>query len=184
MIIALMTNNTLWVTSRRMVYVFLIALLSGCVSTTGTSTSRANDYRAESNNDARNKNGANGAGLQTLSTGTLTVPSIKVPTFMTQPTAYSKRIRMGSSTRAEDFLCTLMTRYSVILNADFDATLNVFKHRAARMGADWVAIDEHSEVLAATAARDQQPIYLVDGSPLPTEKTTLTRIEGSLYDCR
>lgn len=119
-----------------------------------------------------------------LATGTISVPTINVPKTLTRPTRFSQRVRMGSASRAEDFLCTFMTNYSVVLNADFDATLNVFKHRAARMGADWIAITKHSEVVAGTEAMNQQTIYVVDGSSIFDEYSTLTKIEGDIYDCK
>jgi hypothetical protein len=122
--------------------------------------------------------------IQRLGTGTISVPTIYVPRTLTRPTRFSQSVRMGSASRAEDFLCRFMTHYSVALNADFDATLNVFKHRAARMGADWVAITKHSEVVAGIEVMNQQPIYVIDDSSIFDEHSTLTKIEGDIYDCR
>lgn len=119
-----------------------------------------------------------------LTTGTLSAPAVRIPKNLTKPTESSKRIRMGSRARAEDFLCTHMSHYTLALNANFDSTLNVFKHRAARMGADWLYISKHSEVTARAEANNNRPIFLVAGSTLSNEHEILTKIEGDLYDCK
>lgn len=116
--------------------------------------------------------------------GTIAIPTIQVPKTLTSPTRYSKRVRMGSRSRAEDFLCRRMSTYTLVLNANFDATLNVFKHRAGRMGADWIAITQHSEVVAGTEARNERPIYVLDGTVSLTEHDTLTKLEGDIFDCK
>ena len=117
-------------------------------------------------------------------TGTIAIPTIQVPKTLTSPTRHSERIRMGSASRAEDFLCRFMSNYTLVLNANFDATLNVFKHRAARMGADWIAIIEHSEVIAETEARENRPIYVLEDSTVLNKHDTLTKLQGALYDCK
>jgi|GEM_PF-3353761 len=120
----------------------------------------------------------------TTGTGTVAIPTIKVPKTLTSPTRHSERIRMGSASRAEDFLCRFMSNYTLVLNADFDATLNVFKHRAARMGADWIAITGHSQVTAGTEAKGNRPIHVLDDSTVLTEYDTLTKLQGAIFDCK
>jgi len=120
----------------------------------------------------------------TTGTGTIAIPTIKVHKNLTSPTRDSKRIRMGSASRAEDFLCRFMSNYTLVLCADFDATLNVFKHRAARMGADWIAITGHSQVTAGTEAKGNRPIHVLDDATILTEYDTLTKLEGAIFDCK
>ena len=129
---------------------------------------------------------SNGSGpLNTaVTTGTLAIPTIKVPRTLTSPTRHSERIRMGSASRAQDFLCQFMSNYTLVLNADFDATLNVFKHRAARMGADWIAITGHTQVTAGTEAKSNRPIHVLDDSTVLTEYDTLTKLQGAIFDCK
>ena len=120
----------------------------------------------------------------TTGTGTVAIPTIKIPKTLTSPTRYSERVRMGSASRARDFLCQFMSNYTLVLNADFDATLNVFKHRAGRMGADWIAITEHTQVVAGTEAKSSLPIYVLDDSTILTEYDTLTKLQGQIFDCK
>ena len=119
-----------------------------------------------------------------LASGTISSPTVSIPKTLTKPSAASQKIRMGSASRAEDFLCAHMSHYTLVLNASFDSTLNVFKHRAARMGADWLSISKHSEITAHNAAYNNQSIHVVAGSTIFDEYETLTKLEGDLYDCR
>lgn len=117
-------------------------------------------------------------------TGTVAIPTIKIPKTLTSPTRHSERVRMGSASRARDFLCQFMSNYTLVLNADFDATLNVFKHRAGRMGADWIAITGHTQVMAGTEAKSNLPIHVLDDSTVLTEYDTLTKLQGAIFDCK
>ena len=120
----------------------------------------------------------------TTGTGTVAIPTIKIPKTLTLPTRHSERVRMGSASRARDFLCRFMSNYTLVLNADFDATLNVFKHRAGRMGADWIAITGHTQVMAGTEAKSNLPIHVLDDSTVLTEYDTLTKLQGAIFDCK
>jgi hypothetical protein len=77
-----------------------------------------------------------------------------------------------------------MQRYRIRTNADFQASLNLFKYRAYEMGAGRVVVVKHEEIDA-----EESKVFVDDTFFVGTVGTSLKNAEyftiliGDLYDC-
>jgi hypothetical protein len=110
---------------------------------------------------------------------------------MSQPNRYfmetpeSKSVLTSSAIMSQANGCTYMTRYKIRTNADFTSSLNLFKYRAALMGAERVVLVKHEEIDASEnkiIVDDHNEIYLRAGTTLQGAEYHST-IVGDLYDC-
>lgn len=114
-----------------------------------------------------------------------TVSSVPTPPRYFSETAESKSVIMGSKRVAELAGCNMMQRYKIRTNVDFTASLNLYKYRAALMGAGRIAIINHQEVDAGESkivVNDDDKIFLYAGTSLQGANYHTTII-GDLYDC-
>lgn len=101
-----------------------------------------------------------------------------------QPTPQSRAIIVGSAYQADVNSCTFMQRYRIRTNADFQASLNLFKYRAYEMGAGRVVVVKHEEIDA-----EESKVFVDDTFFVGTVGTALKNAEyftiliGDLYDC-
>jgi len=109
-----------------------------------------------------------------------------------QPNAYflpsreSQQVEMTSHLYANVASCSLMQRYKLVTNADFTASLNLFKYRANMMGAERVVMVYHQEL----DATETNTIPLYRGADVVFREGTVfsdvryvTMMVGDLYDC-
>ena len=110
--------------------------------------------------------------------------TVSQPNFQFQETTESKSIIVGSQVHATLAGCAYMQRYKVVTNADFSSTLNLFKYRAAKMGAERVVVVHHSEVDGSEYGllKDTREIIVREGTTLEGAKYFSTII-GDIYDC-
>jgi hypothetical protein len=114
-----------------------------------------------------------------------TVSAVSVPNALFMETPQSKSIHVGSNVFAQVAGCQLMQRYKVRTAATFTESLNLFKYRAALMGAKRIAIVKHEEVDAKEgriAILDDDVVYIQAGTSLAGAHFHTT-ITADLYDC-
>lgn len=114
-----------------------------------------------------------------------TVSAVSVPNALFMETPQSKSIHVGSNIFAQAAGCQLMQRYKVRTTATFTESLNLFKYRAALMGAKRIAIVKHEEVDAKEgriAILDDDVVYIQAGTSLQGAPFHTT-ITADLYDC-
>lgn len=110
--------------------------------------------------------------------------TVSQPNMQFQETTESKSIIVGSQVHATLAGCSYMQRYKVVTNADFLSTLNLFKYRAAKLGAERVVIVHHSEVDGSEFGllKDTREIIIREGTTLEGARYFSTVI-GDIYDC-
>ena len=99
-------------------------------------------------------------------------------------TPESKSVNVGSYTQAQIAGCSNMQRYRIKTNTDFLSTLQLFKYRAALMGAKRIVIVNHTEIDSKEffASSDRNPILIREGTTL--QGTSLfTILTADLFDC-
>ena len=114
-----------------------------------------------------------------------TVSAVSVPNALFMETPQSKSIHVGSNVFAQAAGCQLMQRYKVRTAATFTESLNLFKYRAALMGAKRIAIVKHEEVDAKEGRiviHDDDVVYIQAGTSLQGAPFHTT-ITADLYDC-
>ena len=114
-----------------------------------------------------------------------TVSAVSVPNALFLETAQSKSVHVGSNILAQAAGCQLMQRYKVRTTATFTESLNLFKYRAAMMGAKRIAIIKHEEVDSKEgriAIHDDEIVYIQAGTSLQGAPFHTT-ITADLYDC-
>ena len=114
-----------------------------------------------------------------------TLSSVPTPPAYFSETPESKSVIMGSKRVAELAGCNMMQRYRIRTNVDFTASVNLYKYRAAMMGASRIAIITHQEVDANESkitVNDDDKIFLYAGTSMQGAKYHTTII-GDLYDC-
>jgi hypothetical protein len=114
-----------------------------------------------------------------------TISAVSVPNALFMETPQSKSIHVGSNIFAQAAGCQLMQRYKVRTTATFIETLNLFKYRAALMGAKRISIIKHEEVDAREgriAILDDDVYYIQAGTSLEGAHFHTT-ITADLYDC-
>ena len=114
-----------------------------------------------------------------------TVSAVSVPNALFMETPQSKSVHVGSNIFAQAAGCQLMQRYKVRTTATFTESLNLFKYRAALMGAKRIAIVKHEEVDAKEgriAILDDDVVYLQAGTSLQGAQYHTT-ITADLFDC-
>lgn len=118
-------------------------------------------------------------GAPSFKDNTLSAPSIHF-----SETPQSKSVIVGSAVYASVNSCQLIKRYRVRTNADFTASLNLMKYRAAMMGAKWITIVQHSELDKFENAYqlENDQLILQDGTEMGSARY-LTSIVADLYDC-
>ena len=114
-----------------------------------------------------------------------TVSAVSVPNALFLETPQSKSVHVGSNLFAQAAGCQLMQRYKVRTTATFTESLNLFKYRAAMMGAKRIAIVKHEEVdmgEGRITIQDDDVIYVQAGTSLQGARYHTT-ITADLYDC-
>lgn len=99
-------------------------------------------------------------------------------------TPESKSVTVGSYLQASLAGCSNMQRYRIKTNTDFLSTLQLFKYRAALMGAKRIVIVNHTEIDSKEfyASSDRNPTLIREGTTL--QGTSLfTILSADLYDC-
>ena len=99
-------------------------------------------------------------------------------------TPESKSVTVGSYLQASLAGCSNMQRYRIKTNTDFLSTLQLFKYRAALMGARRIVIVNHTEIDSKEfyASSDRNPTLIREGTTL--QGTSLfTILTADLYDC-
>jgi hypothetical protein len=123
---------------KNLTYVFLAFLLAACTSTGGK-----------------------------FSEGSFRDATVTVPAQQFEDNETAKSVMVGSAQLAKDSNCTFMQRYKITTNQNFTSTVNLFKYRAALMGAERVAIIKHEEVDAKEEKFAKSDVlYVKEGSPL------------------
>ncbi len=110
--------------------------------------------------------------------------TLSAPSIHFSETPQSKSVIVGSAVYASVNSCQLIKRYRVRTNADFTASLNLMKYRAALMGAKWITIVQHSELDKFENAYqlENDKLILQDGTEIGSSRY-LTSIVADLYDC-
>jgi len=99
-------------------------------------------------------------------------------------TPESKAVIVGSQLQASLNGCTNMQRYRIRTNTDFLSTLNLFKYRAALMGAKRIVVINHTEIDSKEffAYSDRNQVFLREGTTLQGSYL-FTALTADLYDC-
>jgi hypothetical protein len=110
--------------------------------------------------------------------------TMETPNIYFEETPLSKSVITGSRYYADVANCHIMQRYKIRTNADFTSSMNLFKYRAAMMGAERVTIVHHSEIDAKETNKidDNENIYIRAGTKLE-DSAFYTTIVGDIYDC-
>ena len=110
--------------------------------------------------------------------------TMETPNMYFEETPLSKSVIVGSRYYADIANCHIMQRYKISTNADFTSSMNLFKYRAAMMGAERVTVVHHSEIDAKETNKidDNEKIYIRAGTKLE-ESSFYTTIVGDIYDC-
>jgi len=109
--------------------------------------------------------------------------TVNVPAQQFEDNETARSVLVGSAQLAKDSNCTFMQRYKITTNQNFTSTVNLFKYRAALMGAERVAFVKHEELDAKEEKFAKSDVlYVKEGSPLNGADYQTTLI-GDLYDC-
>jgi hypothetical protein len=109
--------------------------------------------------------------------------TITVPAQQFEDNETARSVLVGSAQLAKDSNCTFMQRYKITTNQNFTSTVNLFKYRAALMGAERVAFIKHEELDAKEEKFAKSDLlYVKDGTTLNGADYQTTLI-GDLYDC-
>jgi hypothetical protein len=119
-----------------------------------------------------------------------TVPSDFSSATQIQPdrifseTPESRTVIVGSQLQASINGCSNMQRYRIRANTDFLSTLNLFKYRAALMGAKRIVIINHTEIGSNefVGTTDRTDVFARQGTTL-RESAIFTSLTADLYDC-
>jgi len=155
-----------------------------------------------SNNTGIAIQGTDGSGVAVHSTASEAIPRVVVsshpgmspipykdttldhPNVYFEETPQSRSVIAGSALHANLAGCSFIQRYRLGTNADFTSTTNMFKYRAAMLGAERVVFIHHSEidVSEATNYLYRHEIHLRSGTNLRSSRFLSVMI-GDLYDC-
>lgn len=99
-------------------------------------------------------------------------------------TAESRSVIVGSQLQASINGCSNMQRYRIRTNTDFLSTLNLFKYRAALMGAKRIVVINHTEIGSNefVGTSDRSDVFARQGTTL-RESSIFTSLSADLYDC-
>lgn len=106
------------------------------------------------------------------------------PNVYFEETPQSRSVIAGSALHANLSGCSFIQRYRLGTNADFTSTTNMFKYRAAMLGAERIVFVHHSEIDVSEASNylARHEIYLRSGSTYRNSRFLSVMI-GDLYDC-
>jgi len=110
--------------------------------------------------------------------------TVNVPAAQFEDNDIARSVLVGSAQLAKDSNCTFMQRYKITTNQNFTSTVNLFKYRAALMGAERVAFVKHEELDAKEEkfSKTDSALYVKEGTTLNGADYQTTLI-GDLYDC-
>jgi hypothetical protein len=109
--------------------------------------------------------------------------TITVPAQQFEDNETARSVLVGSAQLAKDSNCTFMQHYKITTNQNFTSTVNLFKYRAALMGAERVAFIKHEELDAKEEKFAKSDLlYVKDGTSL-NGADYQTALIGDLYDC-
>lgn len=109
--------------------------------------------------------------------------TVDVPDRTFEETPLSKAVVVGSAAAARDANCTFIQRYKLRTNAGFDASMALFRHRAALMGAHRVAVVRHEEVDGRESRYVREETSTGTTKNTPVTVAMHTTIVADLYDC-
>ena len=106
------------------------------------------------------------------------------PNVYFEETPQSRSVIAGSALHANLSGCSFIQRYRLGTNADFTSTTNMFKYRAAMLGAERIVFIHHSEIDVSEASNylARHEIYLRSGTNYRNSRFLSVMI-GDLYDC-
>lgn len=104
-----------------------------------------------------------------------------------EETPQSRKIIVGSAVYARAAGCQIIQRYKIRTNADFTASMNLFKYRAYEMGGSWVVVTHHSEIDSREPGwlHEQQhaeDVFYRAGTDA-YHSQFFTTLVGDIYDC-
>jgi hypothetical protein len=106
------------------------------------------------------------------------------PNVYFEETPQSRSVIAGSVLHANLAGCSFIQRYRLGTNADFTSTTNMFKYRAAMLGAERVVFVHHSEIDVSEASQVLRTNEIVLRSGTSFRSTRfLSVMIGDLYDC-
>ena len=108
-----------------------------------------------------------------------------VPHSIYMETTEGKAVSVSSEVQAKINGCTNMQRYRIRSNTDFLSTLNLFKYRAALMGAKRIVVIQHVEMDRKEffASSDMHSTHTREGTTLENS-SLFTSLTADLYDCK
>ena len=108
-----------------------------------------------------------------------------VPHSIYMETTEGKTVSVSSEVQAKLNGCTNMQRYRIRSNTDFLSTLNLFKYRAALMGAKRIVVIQHVEMDRKEffASSDMHSTHTREGTTLENS-SLFTSLTADLYDCK
>ena len=108
-----------------------------------------------------------------------------VPHSIYMETTEGKAVSVSSEVQAKINGCTNMQRYRIRSNTDFLSTLNLFKYRAAVMGAKRIVVIQHVEMDRKEffASSDMHSTHTREGTTLENS-SLFTSLTADLYDCK
>jgi hypothetical protein len=110
--------------------------------------------------------------------------TLNIPAQQFEDNETARSVLVGSAQLAKDSNCTFMQRYKITTNQNFTSTVNLFKYRAALMGAERIAFVRHEELDAKEEkfAKSDGLLYVKEGTTLNGADYQTTLV-GDLYDC-
>ena len=129
-----------------------------------------------------------GVAIQSAEGGMSPIPykdsTLDHPNVHFEETPQSRSVIAGSALHANLSGCSFIQRYRLGTNADFTSTTNMFKYRAAMLGAERIVFIHHSEIDVSEASNylARHEIYLRSGTNYRNSRFLSVMI-GDLYDC-